>query len=52
MIKQGTKLLEKDALHFQIPKYIVAQQGSVTYNIQIELNLQVQYIIFSLDLSN
>lgn len=43
MIKEGTKLLEMGVLHFQVPKYIIAQQDSVTYKIQIELNLLVEH---------
>ena len=43
MIKQGTELLEKDVLHFQIPTYIIRQEGSVTCKIQVELNLLVEH---------
>lgn len=43
MIKEGTKLLEMGVFHFQVPKYIIAQQDSVTYKIQIELNLLVEH---------
>ena len=42
IIKQGTQLLEKAALHFQIPEYIAEQQGLITYKIQIELNLLIK----------
>ena len=32
-----------DVLHFEIPEYIIGQQGSVTYKIKIELNFLVEH---------